>query len=69
VKLGFNYGSELPDLEGLLQVPGKLLRHVKTTSSEDLSNPALHHLLEVASTHRMPARPSTWIIRAVRHRR
>jgi hypothetical protein len=59
VNLGFNYGSELPDPEGLLQGPGKLLQHVKITSPEDLSNPALRHLLEVASTLRMPARPST----------
>ena len=31
VNLGFNYGSELPDPEGLLQGPGKLLRHTKMT--------------------------------------
>ncbi len=60
VNLGFNYGSELPDPEGLLQGPGKLLRHVKISSSEDLSNPALRRLLEVASTHRMPERPASW---------
>ncbi len=60
VNLGFNYGSELPDPEGLLQGPGKLLRHVKISSPEDLSNPALRRLLEVASTHRMPERPASW---------
>ncbi len=59
VNLGFNYGSELPDPEGLLQGPGKLLRHVKISSPEDLSNPALRRLLEVASTHRMPPRRSS----------
>ncbi len=58
VNLGFNYGSELPDPEGLLQGSGKLLRHTKINTPEDLSNPALRQLLEVASTHRMPARPS-----------
>lgn len=58
VNLGFNYGSELPDPEGLLGGPGKLLRHVKIMQAEDLSNPALRKLLEVASRHRMPARPS-----------
>jgi hypothetical protein len=57
VNLGFNYGSELPDPEGLLQGTGKLLRHVRITTPEDLSNPALRQLLEVATTHRMPARP------------
>ncbi len=60
VNLGFNYGSELPDPEGLLQGPGKLLRHVKISSPEDPSNPALRRLLEVASTHRMPERPASW---------
>ncbi len=59
VNLGFNYGSELPDPEGLLQGPGKLLRHVKISSPEDLSNPALRRLLEVASTHRMPEGPAS----------
>jgi hypothetical protein len=57
VNLGFNYGSELPDPEGLLQGTGKLLRHVKITTPEDLSNPALRRLVEAATTHRMPARP------------
>jgi hypothetical protein len=57
VNLGFNYGTELPDPEGLLQGSGKLLRHVKITTPEDLSNPALRRLVEAATTHRMPARP------------
>ncbi len=57
VNLGFNYGTELPDPEGLLQGSGKLLRHVKITTPEDLSNPALRQLVEAATTHRMPARP------------
>ncbi len=58
VNLGFNYGAELPDLEGLLQGPGKHMRHTQVNTPEDLSNPALRRMLEVASTHRMPARPS-----------
>ena len=56
VNLGFNYGSELPDPEGLLQGTGKLFRHVKIASQRDLENPALRRLLEVASRHRMPPR-------------
>lgn len=59
VNLGFNYGAELPDPEGLLQGPGKLMRHTQVNAPEDLSNPALRRLLEVASTHRMPAKPSS----------
>jgi len=58
VNLGFNHGAELPDPEGLLRGPGKLMRHTRIDQPEDLSNPALRRLLEVASAHRMPARPS-----------
>ena len=59
VNLGFNYGAELSDPEGLLQGPGKLMRHTQVKEPEDLSHPALRRLLEVASTHRMPAKPSS----------
>lgn len=58
INLGFMYGAELPDPEGLLEGEGKLLRHVRITQPEQLSNPALRRLLEVASVHRMPAKPS-----------
>ena len=56
VNLGFNYGAELPDPEGLLEGPGKLLRHTKIAAAEDLARPALRALLETASTHRMPTK-------------
>jgi hypothetical protein len=56
IDLGFNYGSELPDPEGLLQGTGKLFRHLKITTPEDLARPAVRRLLEAASTHRMPAK-------------
>jgi hypothetical protein len=59
VNLDFNYGAELPDPEGLLQGPGKLMRHTQVKAPEDLSHPALRRLLEVASTHRLPAKPSS----------
>lgn len=58
INLGFNYGSELPDPTYLLEGPGKLLRHAKIATPEDLDNPALRHLLQAASTHRMPVPPS-----------
>lgn len=54
INLGFMYGAELPDPEGLLTGEGKLLRHVRITRSEQLSDPALRQLLEAASVHRMP---------------
>lgn len=58
INLGFNYGSELPDPTQLLGGPGKLLRHRKITTPEALDNPALLHLLQAASMHRMLQQPS-----------
>jgi hypothetical protein len=58
VNLGFYYGAELPDPEGLLQGTGKLLRHVKIREVTAIRSRALRQLLKVASTHRMPTRPS-----------
>ena len=59
INLGFMYGAELPDPEQLLEGSGKLLRHVRITRLEQLSNPALRELVRVASKHRMPEKPST----------
>ena len=53
LNLGFNYGTELPDPEGLLEGTGKLLRHVKIRRPEDLKNPALRDLLEAAVKDRL----------------
>ncbi len=58
VNLGFYYGAELPDPEALLQGTGKVLRHVKIREPKAIRSRALRRLLEVASTHRMPAQPS-----------
>jgi predicted GNAT family acetyltransferase len=54
VTLGFFYGAELPDPENLLEGTGKLLRHVKIREPEDLDNPALHEMIQFATTYRMP---------------
>ena len=58
INLGFMYGAELPDPSRLLGGEGKLLRHVRITQPEQLSDPALEELLRLASKHRMPAKPS-----------
>ena len=58
LNLGFNQGAELPDPEGLLQGPGKMLRHTKIAESEDLHNPALRRLLEAALDHRVSTKPA-----------
>ena len=54
VALGFYYGAELPDPEGLLEGTGRLMRHVKIRRSEDLDSPALRALVQTATTHRVP---------------
>ncbi|MEU6084408.1 DUF1801 domain-containing protein [Streptomyces sp. NPDC047108] len=54
VVLGFYYGAELPDPEGILEGTGKSMRHVKIRTREDLENPALRKLVEIATTHRVP---------------
>lgn len=51
VNLGFYYGADLPDPESLLRGQGKLMRHVKITSLQQLQNPALGQLIMQASQH------------------
>lgn len=58
VNLGFNQSAELPDPEGLLEGPGKMLRHTKITEPEDLRDPTLRSLLEAARAHRASTRPA-----------
>lgn len=58
INLGFMYGAELPDPEHLLDGTGKLLRHVRITELEQLSNLALRELVQAATKHRMPVKPS-----------
>lgn len=54
VSLGFNYGAELPDPTNLLEGTGKLFRHHKIKSVDDLSNPDLIVLIKFATTYRVP---------------
>jgi hypothetical protein len=54
VSLGFNYGAELPDPKGLLDGTGKLFRHVKLMSLDDVEQPALRALVRAATKHRVP---------------
>lgn len=57
VNLGFYYGAELPDPQGLLCGTGKLLRHVKIREPKAIRSRALRQLLKLATKHRMPAPP------------
>ena len=54
VNLGFNYGAELPDPNNLLEGTGKLFRHIKIRSIEQLSNKDLIAILKYATTYRVP---------------
>lgn len=54
VLLGFYYGTELPDPEHVLEGTGKLMRHVKLYTIEDIHKPALRTLIQIATTHRVP---------------
>jgi hypothetical protein len=61
VTLGFYYGGELPDPQGLLpstggrQVSGRLaMRSMKITSLEQVHQPALRALLHEAVRHKVP---------------
>ncbi len=51
VNLGFNYGADLPDPEGLLEGTGKLMRHIKIRSLEEVKHPAIKQLIAEASKH------------------
>lgn len=54
IALGFYYGAELPDPDGLLEGTGKLLRHVKIRTLDDLKRPGVRQLMEIAITYRVP---------------
>jgi len=48
VRLGFYYGGELPDPEGLLEGAGKRLRHIKVRSEAELQRPGVRELVRLA---------------------
>ncbi len=48
VNLGFNFGSLLPDPDGLLRGEGKLIRHVRIAQATDLDVPGVRELVRAA---------------------
>ncbi len=52
VNLGFYYGAQLPDPEGLLEGTGKKLRHIKLREVEEVDSPALRHMLQLSLEER-----------------
>ena len=52
--LGFTYGAELPDPEKILEGTGKLFRHIKIKSIEQLTNEEVIKILKFSTTYRVP---------------
>jgi Domain of unknown function (DU1801) len=48
VNIGFNFGSVLPDPNGLLRGEGKLIRHVRISQAADLEAPGVRELVRAA---------------------
>ena len=48
VNLGFNFGSRLPDPDGLLQGEGKWIRHIRITQTAELEAPGVRDLVRAA---------------------
>ena len=53
VNLGFYQGAGLPDPEARLEGTGARMRHLKVRSPEDVNDPAVRALLEVALAERV----------------
>jgi hypothetical protein len=51
VNIGFNFGSLLPDPDGLLRGEGKLIRHVRIARAADLDLPGFRELVRAAIAH------------------
>lgn len=54
VTLGFNYGVELSDPSQRLEGAGKLFRHIKLKSTQDLFETDVIDILKFAIKHRVP---------------
>lgn len=53
VNLGFYYGADLPDPDGLLEGTGKKLRHIKVKETGMVSQPALRQMIEASLDERV----------------
>jgi hypothetical protein len=58
VRIGFEWGAELPDPSCLLEGKGKQVRYFTVRAAKDLDTRALADLLAAAAT--MPPRPRRW---------
>ena len=53
--LGFYYGAELPDPEGLMAGTGKKLRHIKVRDAEGIGQSSLRRYIQLALDERKQA--------------
>lgn len=51
INLGFYYGADLQDPHHLLEGTGKLMRHIKITSTQQIDDPSLQALVQSASEY------------------
>ncbi len=51
LNIGFFYGAELDDPGGLLEGTGKMLRHIKIRSREEIQQSGIREILKQASTY------------------
>jgi len=49
VNLGFNWGVDLPDPEGVLEGSGRRVRHIRISQPADLEKPIVRRLVRAAS--------------------
>ena len=55
VNLGFYYGAELPDPEGLMEGTGKKLRHIKVRDTDGIDRSSLRRYIQFALDERKEA--------------
>lgn len=55
VNLGFYYGAELPDPEGLMEGTGKKLRHIKVRDTEQIDTSSLRRYIQSSLEERKAA--------------
>jgi hypothetical protein len=59
VNLGFNWGVNLPDPEGVLEGSGRRIRHIRISQPADLEKPIVRRLVRAAAAHAERPHPKT----------
>jgi hypothetical protein len=59
VNLGFNWGVDLPDPEGVLEGSGRRIRHIRISQLADLEKPMVRRLVKAAAARAERPHPKT----------